>query len=191
MNSLLRLSAHLDRIVIRIGMTAAWLAVPMVAVIIFDVVTRRFFVLGSTKLQEMEWHLHAGLFLMCLAYAYLKGAHVRVDLLRETLSPRTKAWIEFLGCFLFLIPYAALIVYFGWDFAARSFQQHEVSGSMTGLPMRWIIKSAIPVGFVLVLMAGISVLIRKFVYLFGPRHLTFELASPHLPHRAPSSKTEI
>ncbi|MDE0718889.1 MAG: TRAP transporter small permease subunit, partial [Rhodospirillaceae bacterium] len=57
-------------------------------VIIFDVVSRRFFVLGSTKLQELEWHLHTVLFIFCLGYAFLPNAHVRIDLFRSRISNR-------------------------------------------------------------------------------------------------------
>jgi len=63
---LLAVSLALQRLVNRIGRFAAWLALALAGIILFDVVTRRFFVLGSTKLQEVEWHLHTALFMLCL-----------------------------------------------------------------------------------------------------------------------------
>ncbi len=162
-------------------MLAAWLVVPLVGVTLFDVITRRFFVLGSTKLQEMEWHLHTGLFLLCLAWGYLVDAHVRVDLVREKFAPRTKAWIELVGCVAFLLPYAALILYFGYDFVLVSFQQGEGSAATTGLPHRWIIKSTIVIGFVFVLGAGLAVLFRKIAFLFGSDDLDFRMSTMERP----------
>ena len=80
---LLKISESLEKIVSIFGKIGSWLAIPLISIIIFDIITRRFFVLGSTKLQEMEWHLHTSLFLLVLGYAYLKDAHVRIEIVRE------------------------------------------------------------------------------------------------------------
>ena len=177
MHRLIRIADTMDRVISRIGGLASWLVLLLVGVTLFDVVTRRFLVLGSTKLQEMEWHLHTGFFMLCLGWGYLRDSHVRVDLVREKLSPRAKAWIELLGCAVFLLPYTALILYFGFDFVRVSFEQGESSAAMTGLPYRWIIKSTIIAGFILVLGAGVAVLLRKIVFLFGPTGLDAEMST--------------
>ena len=171
MELLIRVSEGLDRFIIKVGKVAAWAGLALILVTIFDVVTRRFFVLGSTKLQEAEWHFHVILFAFCLGYAYLKDAHVRIDLVREKLSERTQWWIEVAGCLLFLLPYCAMVVYYGINFTERSFATSEVSASATGLSYRWAIKAAIPIGFTILGLAGIAVLLRKIVELFGPEEL--------------------
>ena len=171
MEILTRISDWIDWLLTRVGKIAAWAGVILVAVTIFDVITRRFFVLGSTKLQEFEWHMHVVLFGFLIGYAYIKDAHVRIDLVRERLSNRTQWWIEIAGCLLFLLPYSALIIYFSYDFAVRSFVVSEISASATGLSYRWIIKSVIPIGFSLLALAGIAVVFRKLVELFGPPEL--------------------
>jgi TRAP-type mannitol/chloroaromatic compound transport system permease small subunit len=171
MERLFRFSDGVDRALTWIARVAAWAGVVLIAITIFDVVTRRFFVLGSTKLQELEWHFHAILFCLLIGYAYLKDAHVRIDLIRERMSERTQWWIELLGCLLFLIPYCALVVYFSYDFTLRSFMDQETSASATGLTHRWIIKSVVPIGFSLLGLAGIAVALRKIAELFGPPDL--------------------
>lgn len=168
---LLRVAEFLDRVVIGVGRVGAWMAIPLMIVIVFDVITRRFFVLGSTKLQEGEWHLHAILFLLCIGMTYLKDAHVRIDLVRERLSVRTQRWIEFVGCLLFLIPYCIIITWYALDFVDRSWSVSEDSDSATGLPHRWAIKAFLPFGFFVMLLAGITVALRKFIELFGPPDL--------------------
>jgi TRAP-type mannitol/chloroaromatic compound transport system permease small subunit len=179
METLIRISDALRRFVEFIGQCAKWLIIPMIAITIWDVVTRKFFsvqiffsgivgdLLNSTKLQEMEWHLHTALFALCLGFGYLRNAHVRVDLVAEMRSPRWRAWIEFLGCILFLLPYCLLVIYFAYDFVLKSYLQGEISASLIGLPHRWVIKSVLMVGLVLALLAGISVLLRYIVVLFG------------------------
>ena len=168
MSTLLRIDEVCENTIIWIGRVAAWVSIFLIVVIIFDVVTRRFFVLGSTKLQELEWHIHAVLFMFCLGYGYVKNAHVRIDLVREKLSERTKLWIELIGCLFFLIPYSFIVIYHGIDWWNRSFQLNEVSASATGLPYRWIIKAALPIGFAILLVSGITTAIRKILQLFGP-----------------------
>lgn len=171
MNYVFRLSNLLDRIVSTVGIAVAWLSIPLILVIVFDVVTRRFFVLGSTKLQELEWHLHAILFFLCIGWAYIKNAHVRIELVYERLSRRTQLWIELLGCVLFLIPFCLVVFFHGVDWWERSWSIGEVSDSATGLPYRWAIKAALPVGFVFIFFGAVTVLLRKMVELFGPSDL--------------------
>lgn len=162
---LVRLSRALDRGLTLAGMVGAWLSIPLIFIIIFDIVTRRFLVLGSTKLQEMEWHLHAALFLLALGFGYLRNSHVRIEVVRERFSQLWKARLEVTGITLFLVPYAALVIWFGLDFAERSFNINEVSSALTGLSHRWIIKSFVPFGMLLLLLAGIAVLLRNLAYL--------------------------
>ena len=164
---LLKVSEFIENIVSSFGKFGSWLAIPLISIIIFDIITRRFFVLGSTKLQEMEWHLHTSLFLLVLGYAYLKDAHVRIEIVREKYSVRVKVVLETLGIMIFLIPYTLLVIYFGIDFVKRSFSLNEVSSALTGLSHRWIIKSFIPIGMFLLFLAGVSLLLKNLIYIFA------------------------
>ena len=168
MTQLVALEKFLSRIVMGIGRVGAWIAIPLMVIILFDVITRRFLVLGSTKLQEGEWHLHAMLFLLCMGFVYLKDGHVRIDLMRERMSSRTRSWVEFLGCLLFAIPYCLIVAWFSIDFVERSWNLNEASDSATGLPYRWAIKAFMPIGMFTLLLAGFVVLLRRFIDLFGP-----------------------
>ena len=164
---LIEISRFLEKTVTICGKLGSWLAIPLISIIIFDIITRRFFVLGSTKLQEMEWHLHTSLFLLVLGYAYLKDAHVRIEIVREKYSVTVKAILETLGIMFFLIPYTLLVIYFGIDFVQRSFSVNEVSSALTGLSHRWIIKSFIPLGMLLLFLAGFSLLLKNLIYIFA------------------------
>jgi len=161
------ISQFLEKIVTFFGKMGSWLAIPLIFIIIFDIITRRFFILGSTKLQEMEWHLHTALFLLVIGYAYLKDSHVRIEIVREKYSMLIKSIFETLGILLFLIPYTTLVIYYGIDFVTRSFNLNEVSSALTGLSHRWIIKFFIPFGMFLLLLAGFSILIKKVLYIIS------------------------
>ncbi|HEX2255321.1 MAG TPA: TRAP transporter small permease subunit [Afifellaceae bacterium] len=184
MRALLKLSDGISAVVSRIGKAAAFLFIPMMLVISYDVAQRKYLeydpgfssselfrTLTSTKLQELEWHLHAVLFLLCLGFAYVRDAHVRIELVRERLGPRTRVWIELAGCLLFLIPYCYVLIRHGWVFAERAFISGESSAATTGLSHRWIIKAFLPFGFLVLLAAGVAVALKCLVYLFGPPEL--------------------
>ena len=192
MTAWIDLSRWLERVVSAIGNVAAWLSLPLMLVIVFDVVSRKLNLLQgsvlervvtSTKLQELEWHLHATLFLLCFAWAYVRDAHVRIDLVRERFGPRTKAWIELVGCLVFLIPYATLVTYYAHEFWWRSWLIDEGSAATTGLSHRWIIKFALPLGFALLFLAGVAMVINRIAFLRGHRvpdhHGTDTPTPPH------------
>ena len=94
-----------------------------------------------------------------------------IDLIRERLSSRAKNWVELVGCIVFVIPYCLIVVYFAEDFLERSWAVSEASDSATGLPYRWAIKAFLPIGLFVLLLSGITVLLRKIIELFGPPDL--------------------
>jgi TRAP-type mannitol/chloroaromatic compound transport system permease small subunit len=167
MRTLLSLANQLERLTAFMGRIGAWAIVLLMLVIITDVTLRRWFVIGSTKLQELEWHLHGALFLLCLGWAYSRNTHVRIELVSERLSMRTHAWIELLGCLVFLLPYVTAILVFGADYVSYSIAYNEAPASPTGLPERWIIKAFIPLGFALLGLTAVARVIHAFVFLFG------------------------
>lgn len=134
--------------------------IALMVTIIFDVITRRFLNVGSVAIQELEWHFHGALFLLCLGFTYLKDAHVRVDLFRDKFSIKTNRLIEIIGCLFFLLPYCTVVFYFGIDFVVNAYIAGEMSPNTEGLPYRWIIKSCLPLGFFLLGIAGISILLK-------------------------------
>ncbi|QIB34904.1 TRAP transporter small permease subunit [Ancylobacter pratisalsi] len=167
MTFLLAASNLLRMIARRVGQVAAWCVVFLILTVVLDVITRRFIVLGSTKLQDLEWHFHAALFLLCLGYAYVEGEHVRIDVLHARFGPKTAAVIELIGATLFLAPFCIIVLSYGWGFVAHSFQLDEGSPSLTGLPHRWIVKSALLVGFATLLIAALSAITGSLATLLG------------------------
>lgn len=175
MDRLLAASDAIARTLGKIGRAVGWLFLVCTAVIIFDVLSRKagFQIpgLGSTRLQELEWHLHTALFSFWLGVGYICNTHVRIDVALTKASPRTHAWIELVGCLVFAIPYCLIAIYFSFDFAWISFVDNEHSASANGLPYRWIPKTFILLGLILLLVAVLSVLMRVIVFLFGPQRL--------------------
>jgi TRAP-type mannitol/chloroaromatic compound transport system permease small subunit len=162
---LLKACDAIDRTLVGIGRAAGWLFLAATAVISFDVVTRKFgFQLpgfGSTRLQELEWHLHAALFSLWLGAAYVRNAHVRIDTFVGGLGERSRAWLELGGCVLFALPFCLTTLWFGIDYAWTAWVRNEASVSLSGLPWRWIPKSILAAGLLLLSAAVLSVAARR------------------------------
>jgi TRAP-type mannitol/chloroaromatic compound transport system permease small subunit len=137
----------------------------------------------STVIQEMEWHFHTALFTLVLGYGLVRNRHVRVDLVREKLSFRKQAWIEFLGLTFFMIPYCLIVGYFALGFAWDSWLVNEKSASTVGLSYRWIIKSVLVFGLFTAFLAGVAVWLQTVLVLFGPKELRFRLMTLEWPEQ--------
>lgn len=172
MHTLHRISHGLERAITVTGKGAMWLAIPLMLVIVFDVVTRKFFAQSmgmiSSKLQDLEWHLNGIIIMVLMSYGYLADTHVRIELIRDRLSTQARAWIEVVGILVLMVPFCLLMIYFGYDFAERSFLQQEQSAAMTGLGQRWMIKAIIPAGFALALLATFSLMLKCVLFLIDP-----------------------
>ena len=167
MEALRRLSHWFDTLNLWVGRGVAWATALVVLVVFIDVVMRYVFNTSFVFTQEFEWHLFAFIFLMGAGYTLLKDGHVRVDIIYQRLSPKSKAWIDFIGVLFFLIPGCVLIIVTSSGFVASSWAVMEGSPDPGGIPYRFLLKACIPVGFVLVLLQGISLGIKSLLTILG------------------------
>lgn len=164
------LSRRLDPLLIAIGRWISWLWLVLLAIIVLNVLLRYAFGEGRIEFEEIQWHLYAVGFLFGLSYAYQDDSHIRVDVLHERFRPRTRAWIELYGIVLLLLPFIALVLIFSVPFVAQSYRLGEESQAPGGLPLRWLMKAALPAGFGLLLLAVLSRLSRVWAFLFAGRN---------------------
>jgi TRAP-type mannitol/chloroaromatic compound transport system permease small subunit len=161
-------AARIDALNEWIGKLVSWVVVVLVAVVFIDVVMRYAANTSFVFTQELEWHLFGFIFLMGAGYTLLYDQHVRVDVVYQRLSPRGQAWINVLGCIFLLFPGALLIIYTSFGFAREAFTFMEGSPDPGGIPFRFIIKSCVPFGFVLLLFQGVSMFIRNLAVALTP-----------------------
>lgn len=171
----------------RIADVGAWAFIGCITIITLDVVTRKmgfqFPSLGSTRLQELEWHFHAVLFCTFLGYAYIRNSHVRIDVFINGLSPRKKVVLELFGCLVFALPYLLVALPYALEYFLVSFGQGESSDAPNGLPARWIIKGFLLLSFITVFAAVVAVASRCIVALFGSPE---QAAKAYVPFAAKS-----
>ncbi len=146
----------IDRVTDFIGRFTAVVLVVLVVLIVYDATARYLFSVGSTALQELEWHLYDVVILLSIAYTLKHNAHVRVDIFYDRFSPKVQAIINIMAILFFIFPLSALIIYIGFDFVSLSFVQHEASSDPGGLTHRWIVKSLMPLAFLFLALQSLS-----------------------------------
>lgn len=135
--------------------TLCGLCVLAVVLLTFGLVVMRYgFDRGSIATQELVLHLNAAAFLLGGAYALLRDAHVRVDIVQQRWSPRTQARVEMAGLLLLLLPFCAALFWLSLDYVAASWRLREASREAGGLPGVYLVKSLIPVSAALLALAG-------------------------------------
>jgi len=143
------------------GRSIAWLTLFMVLVTTVVVILRYVFDTGWIAMQESINYMHASVFMIAAAYTLKQDAHVRVDIFYNHLSAKGKAWVDFLGTLLMLIPTLVFIIWISWDYVAESWSIHESSREAGGLPGVYVIKSLIPLMATLLILQAIALLLRS------------------------------
>ncbi|MBT8052394.1 MAG: TRAP transporter small permease subunit [Xanthomonadales bacterium] len=167
-----RLSAFTRRSFQRLLWGLSWIWFGLIGVVVINVTMRYLFGEGRIEFEEIQWHLYSVGFLIGLATCMDTDNHVRVDIFHANMSLRQQAWVELYGLLLLFFPFAIAMLAFSIPFVSYSFEIGEVSDAPGGLPYRWAIKSFLPLGIALMLLAAVSRLSRVTAYLFGwPRNV--------------------
>ncbi len=167
MGLILKLSHWIDTINEWVGRGVSWVTLLLVLVVFVDVVMRYAFRTSFVFTQEMEWHLFAFIFLMGAGYTLLHDGHVRVDIIYQRLGLKSRAVVNLIGVIFFLIPGCYMIIDTSMAFVLNSYHMMEGSPDPGGIPYRFVIKSAIPAGFTLLMLQGISLGLKSFLVLMG------------------------
>ena len=177
MSGLLAFSRLIDAINDQIGKWMGWLVLAAVLVSSINALARYGLNLSSNAWLEAQWYLFGAVFLLGAGYTLKQNEHIRIDIINSRLSKRTRNIIDLLGHFLFLLPLCCLLIWLGVPFFIRSFLSGEVSSSAGGLII-WPAKLLVPVGFCLLLLQGVSEIIKRIAVMKGL------IADPYEKHRA-------
>ncbi len=166
MQALLKFSRAVDWLSNGIGKLSMWLILATTLISAGNAVVRKAFNISSNALLEIQWYLFAGVFMLGAGYCLLKNAHVRIDFIASRLSPRTRNWVDIFGIVLVLFPFCWICIDLGWPLFVRAWESGEMSQSAGGL-VRWPVYGLIPLGFALLLLQGVSELIKRIAFLRG------------------------
>jgi TRAP-type mannitol/chloroaromatic compound transport system permease small subunit len=158
--ALLKLSRVIDAVDIRIGKAVSWLILIVVLISATNATVRKLFDTSSNAWLELQWVLFGVIFLLCSPWTLLSNEHIRIDIVNAMLPKRWRDAIDVVGHLFFLLPLTIVMVVTSIPFFWRSFQLNEQSMNAGGLP-QWPAKSLILIGFALLLLQGISELIKR------------------------------
>lgn len=164
-----------DRLAEWTGAVAQWAVIPTVAVGFVSVVLRYTGQLMGRRLTnnaiiEAQWYLYSIIFLLGFAYVLKHQINVRVDFWYANQPITKRAWIDFIGNFIALIPFCLIGIWVSFPQAIQSIRVWEQSPDANGLP-RGPIKLLLAIAFVLLLIQAISEQIRMFAVITGRGHL--------------------
>lgn len=166
MKLLLRCSGFIDSLNERVGKLTSWLILAAVLISTGNAIVRYTFNMSSNAWLEIQWYLFSFVFLFCAGYTLLHNQHVRIDVVAGRLSRRAQTWIDILGTLFFLLPMAITVMWLSWPVFLDAYRSDEVSANAGGLTV-WPGRLMLPVGFFLLVLQGLSELIKRIAFLRG------------------------
>jgi TRAP-type mannitol/chloroaromatic compound transport system permease small subunit len=164
--SLLKLSRGIDAFTRWIGKRLAWLILVAVVISATNAIVRKAFDISSNSWLELQWVLFGIVFLMCASWTLLDNEHIRIDIVNNLFPKKVRDSIDVVGHAFFLLPLCIVMIVTGIPFFLRSYEVSEQSGNAGGLP-QWPAKSLIMIGFAMLLVQGISELIKRVAVMRG------------------------
>lgn len=166
MRALLKFSNAVDALNAFVGRWVIWLILAATVISGINAIVRKAFNYSSNAYLEVQWYLFAAAFLLAAGYTLLHGEHVKIDVISSRLSKRKQIWIDIIGFSLFLTPVCLVMLYYGTPFFLQGFRSGEMSSNAGGL-IRWPVYLMIPLGFGLLLLQGLSELVKRIAFLKG------------------------
>ena len=143
-----------------IGKRLSWLILAAVVVSAANATVRKIFDTSSNSWLELQWVLFSVVFLLCSPWTLLANEHIRIDIVNNQLPNWLRDTIEVVGHAFFLLPLTIIMIITGIPFFLRSVEINEQSGNAGGLP-QWPSKALIMVAFAMLLVQGLSELIKR------------------------------
>jgi TRAP-type mannitol/chloroaromatic compound transport system permease small subunit len=122
---------------------------------------------SSNAFLEIQWYLFSAIFLFGAGYTLMRNEHVRIDLIAGRLL---EAWAgdgsTSSASSFFLLPMATAVMYLSWPIFLLALHNNEQSSNAGGLAL-WPVRLLVPIGFFLLVIQGISELIKRIGFLQG------------------------
>ena len=169
-----------------VGKLVAWFVVPLCLAMVYEVMVRKFgldvtlwgkelvrmitdpeaesFVRPSPTLwaYDVSRMLYGSMFMLGAAYALSRGVHIRADFIYRNWSDRVQGLVDLvLYCTLFMFGMVALF-YYGAEYAWNAWSRGERAMDTAWMPMLGPVRSAIPIGVGLLILQGVSEILKSW-----------------------------
>ena len=149
------------------GYIGAWIIAPLIASMVWEVISRRFFDAPTMWAYEMSYMLMGTSFIFGLAYTLQMRRHIRVDFLYDQVSLKKQAMIDLVGFALLVLPATMLLLGGLWDFLVYAYEHDQRSGESAWNPVVWPFRVGFVIGFALLLLQTISEILKCILVLMG------------------------
>jgi TRAP-type mannitol/chloroaromatic compound transport system permease small subunit len=150
-----------DAIGIWSGKAVAWLILPMVLGLSYEVIMRYMFNAPTAWAYDLTFILYGTLFMTAAAFTLQRKGHIRTDMFYGNWSVRTQGTVDTVCYVLFFFPGLLAFFYVGWEFFEKSWEQGERIVTSTWMPIIWPFKFVLPLSTFLLLVQGIAELMRS------------------------------
>jgi TRAP-type mannitol/chloroaromatic compound transport system permease small subunit len=159
--ALLSMIRIIDGFTDRTGTIISWLSVPLVLGVAYEVLARYLFNAPTIWAYDATYMLYGSLFMLGAAYALHKGAHIRTDFFWEKFSTRRKGLIDTISYIVFFFPSLIMLLLISWTEFHYAWQINETSDQTPWRPVLWPFKFVVPLACLLLLIQGVSELIKS------------------------------
>ncbi len=166
MSTLFALVRLIDGLTDRFGSIAKWAVVASCFISAGNAVMRYSLDYSSNAYLEIQWYLFAACVMLGAAQVLRVNEHVRVDVLYGRYPARVQVFIDLFGLIVFLLPVMSLMLWLSWPLFIRMLETHEMSGNAGGL-VRWPAMLMLPLGFGLMILQGMSEIIKRVGWLMN------------------------
>ena len=160
LKTLLSLAHLIDWVNDRFASVGKWAVVLACIISAGNAIIRYTFDVSSNAWLEIQWYMFAACVMMGAAQVLRVNEHVRVDVIYGQFSSRGRVWIDLFGLVCFLLPVMALMLYYSLPLFLRMYMSQEMSSNAGGL-IRWPAMLMLPLGFTLMLLQGLSEIIKR------------------------------
>lgn len=155
----------IDAFIAFLGETTKWVMPLLVISVVITVFALSIYGVSSIWWDESAIYLHAIGICLGVAPTYLAGQHVKVDILYDNMSRRSRALVEVCGFYGLLLPVCLAVLWRSQSFIAFAWQSFEGSSNNGGIQGIFILKTALSAMFLMLLIQGLSVALRASIAL--------------------------
>jgi len=152
----------IDRISQWTGALSAWLVIPLMVVVMYEVAMRRLLNAPTSWGYDVSWMIFAAQFMIGGAFTHLRNGHIRIDIVYGLLPERSRYIYDFLVNLVVIVPPMILFGWAGILFAAEAYSTAEKLSTTNWFFPAGPPKTLIPVGFFLLALQCLAEIIRTF-----------------------------
>jgi TRAP-type mannitol/chloroaromatic compound transport system permease small subunit len=151
----------IDTVSVWSGKVVAWMVLPMIASLVYEVICRYFFNAPTIWASDLSTMLYGAFFMLGSAYTLQRQQHIRTDFLYANWSTKTKGWVDSILYITCYFPGLGIFLWLSWTYALKSTMLQERIISSPWMPQIWPLKLCIPLSVLLLLIQGVSELIKS------------------------------